>query len=287
MSWFLLSIFCAFTLSTADALTKFYFSQEKLYNIVFFRFFGSLPFLVVPLAFISWPHLSLEFWITLAFLLPLEITAFFLYMRAITISPLSLTIPFLAFTPLFMILTGSLILGESLSKQGIFGIILIVTGAYILHFEKGGDFLAPFKGILKEKGSLLMLIVAFIYSITSVLGKKCVLLSDPVFFGLFYYPLVSVVGMSLICVVNKGNVPLREATSFKVLSVGFFQAASILSHMIAISLIEAAYMIAVKRTTLVFSVLYGYFLFKESNFPTRLVGSLLMLAGCIVIYLYG
>ncbi len=283
MLWFSLSLICAFTLSTADALTKYFFSHLSLDEVVLVRFLSSLPFLVPPLLFVRWPHLGSDFWLTLAVLLPLEVVAFFLYMEAIKVSPLSLTIPFLAFTPLFMVVTGFLVLGESLSLKGILGICFVVAGAYLIHFE-GGSLVQPFKSMAKEKGSLLMLAVSFIYSITSVLGKRCVLLSDPVFFGLFYYPLVSLVG-SLFIVVRRKGINWRRVVSFKSAAVGLFQAVSILTHMIAISLVEAAYMIAVKRTTLLFSVIYGKILFKEERFPFRLAGSVLMLAGCVILYL--
>ncbi len=286
MLWFPISLICAFTLSTADAFTKYFFSDLKLEEVVLLRLLTSLPFLVFPLLFIKWPHLGRDFWVTLAVLLPLEIVAFFLYMEAIRISPLSLTIPFLAFTPLFMVITGFFVLGETLSFWGVLGIFLVVVGAYVIHFERDCSFWQPFKNIMREKGSLLMLVVSLIYSVTSVLGKRCVLLSDPVFFGLFYYPFVSVVGSIFILLKSK-DFRWRRIFSFKSFLVGFFQSVSILTHMIAISLVEAAYMIAVKRTSLLFSVLYGKILLGEHHFLSRFIGSLLMFVGCILIYLFG
>jgi hypothetical protein len=39
---------------------------------------------------------------------------------------------------------------------------------------------------MKEKGSLIIISIAFIYSITSNLGKIATLHSTPFFFGMFY-----------------------------------------------------------------------------------------------------
>jgi hypothetical protein len=116
--------------------------------------------------------------------LPLELLAMWLYMQAIRESPLSLTLPYLAFTPVFNTLTGYLILGETVSWTGFSGILLVVLGAWLLNLEAaqngaGLNLLAPFRAITRERGSRLMLMVAAIYSLTSVtskgaLGRYCI-----------------------------------------------------------------------------------------------------------------
>ena len=58
-----------------------------------------------------------------------------LYMRAIRESPLSLTLPYLAFTPVFNILTGYIFLGEQVSSAGMAGIVLVVCGAWLLNLD--------------------------------------------------------------------------------------------------------------------------------------------------------
>jgi uncharacterized membrane protein len=57
----------------------------------------------------------------------------------------------------------------------------------------------------------------------------------------------------------------------------------IASHMMAISLVNVAYMISLKRTSLVIGVIYGYFFFREKNIRERLSGALLMFIGFIMI----
>jgi multidrug transporter EmrE-like cation transporter len=55
--------------------------------------------------------------------------------------------------------------------------------------------------------------------------------------------------------------------------------------MIALSQLETAYMIALKRTSILFSVVLGYFFFKESYFGLRLVAAGLMLTGvCLIMF---
>jgi drug/metabolite transporter (DMT)-like permease len=53
--------------------------------------------------------------------------------------------------------------------------------------------------------------------------------------------------------------------------------------MIALSQIETAYMIALKRTSILFAVIFGYFIFKEKHILIRLFAVILMLAGIFII----
>jgi drug/metabolite transporter (DMT)-like permease len=180
MDWFFLALLAAFSLASADALTKKNFSCLSAYEMGITRLVYTLPWLVLVLFFIPWPVLDRTFFLAFAATLPLEILAFLCYMRAIKVSPLSLTLPFLAFTPIFIVLTGRLILGETVTPLGIAGILCIVTGAYFLNLSQARTGpQEPFRAIFREPGSALMLLVSFIYSITSTLGKLAVLHSNP------------------------------------------------------------------------------------------------------------
>lgn len=59
-----------------------------------------------------------------------------------------------------------------------------------------------------------------------------------------------------------------------------------LFHMIAVSMTLVAYAIAIKRTSILFTVLWGALLFKEKNFKERLIGAAIMLAGVLLITLF-
>lgn len=66
---------------------------------------------------------------------------------------------------------------------GILGIGIICVGGYILNLAPGRhSVLATLKAVLREKGSWLMLIVSFIYSLGAVFGKQTIAHSSPLFF---------------------------------------------------------------------------------------------------------
>ena len=282
MTWVLLSLLTAFSLSTADALSKKALHRTDEIIIVWVREAYAIPFVALTLFFVPIPTLDSTFFITLLALLPLEITALILYVKAIKISPLSLTVPFMALSPIFIIVIAFFMLHEAPDKSGFAGIALIAVGAYLLNASASKvGILGPIKAIGKEKGSLLMIIVALIYAITSTLGKIAVTHSSPVFFS-FIYPLILALILTVI-VGRKGKLRQGFSRPATFLPIGFFTSIMMVSHFTAISMTDVAYMISVKRTSLIMSVFYGWALFKEEKIKERLLGSIVMLVGVILI----
>ena len=285
MTWFLLSLTAALGLSTADALTKRFLSDLPAYRMGVVRILSTAPWMILVLVFLPPVAPDGTFWMALGAALPLELSAFFLYMKALKLSPLSLSLPFLAFTPVFMILTGRLILGESIGPGGAAGIGLIVLGAYALNLSRmKAGFLEPVRAVIREPGSWIMLLVSFIYSLTAPLGKVAVLHSEPWFFASVYSLVLSVLMVGLWPAAS-GRAPVRSIFTRPgpMALIGLAAAAENFAHMTAIAQVEAAYMIAIKRLSLLFGVIYGAWWFGEQNIRERLAGAAIMIAGVFLI----
>jgi len=283
--WVFYALITAFSLATADAISKKAMVRSHEYVIAWVREGYALPFLSLAFFFIDIPSLDTTFWLSLLFMIPLEIAAILLYVKAIKLSPLSLTIPFLAVSPVFIILIAFILLGELPDRSGLLGILLIVIGAYLLNIKTTReDLLGPIKAIRRERGSIFMIIVALIYSVTATLGKVAVQHSGPIFFGAFYPFLLTLI-LSVV-LWRKGLLPEVLSRPKTFLAIGVFTAIMILTHFKAISMADVAYMISVKRASLVFSVLYGRVLFGEENIKERLTGSMLMIAGMVSITIF-
>jgi len=67
------------------------------------------------------------------------------------------------------------------------------------------------------------------------------------------------------------------------LPIGVCAAATSIFQMVAISLTLVVYVIAIKRTSAIMSVLFGHFVFKEKGVRERLTGAVTMLAGVLCI----
>jgi len=229
------------------------------------------------------------FWFCIAVGLPLEGLAFYCYMKALKVSPLSLTVPFLAFTPGFIILTGRIILGEEISAGGFWGIILIIVGAYCLNLSKTRDgVFVPLMAIFRERGSRLMLLVSFFYAFTSTIGKLAIIHSNPYIFGIIYnIALAMLLALFLPAAATTGPVKKIVRRPVIGLILGEAVATAIFSHMPAISMTNVAYMISLKRTSLLFGVIYGALWFKEGKIAERLTGAIIMISGAFLIGWFG
>lgn len=289
--WLPLSLICAFTLASADAATKAWLQGFSARELSVVRF-GITGLLMAPLLLDLPPlgDLPSAFWWLLAALVPLELLAMLLYVAAIRDHPLSLTLPYLAFTPVFAMGIAWTLLGEQVSAQGAAGVLLVVIGAWLLNGDqaRAGDWRSwagPFRAILYEPGSRMMLAVAAIYALTSTLGKGAMRYMAPEHFGPFYF---AVLGFTVILVFALPQPAMfRKLASrpLAVLVVGALMGVMAYTHFLAIQQVEVAYMIAVKRTSLLFGILYGALLFKETGITRRLPAGGVMVAGVALILL--
>ncbi len=290
MHWFLLAMICAISLASADAATKHWLSDYSARELALIRF--TLPgLLLVPMLLVQpFPDLPLEFWGWIAFLMPLEIIALLLYIKAIRDYPLWLTLPYLAFTPVFVTFTGWILLGEQVSLLGFAGIFLIFAGAWILNLETVDDnnkhgLLVPLAATFKNSGSKLMLSVAIIYGITSVGGKAAMQYMSADLFGPFYFVLLGSLILILFLIQRPQALRALYRHPTQNIMVAMCMAVMVITHFLAIQQIEAAYMIAVKRSSLLFGILFGAILFKEKGLGTHMAGGGLMVAGVAFIAL--
>jgi len=284
--WILLALSAALTGGTGDALTKKVLQSHAASAVAWSRQLGVAVFLLPFLFILPIPPLDAVFFQAFLSALPFELVAYFCYIRAIQRSPLSLTVPFLAFTPIVLIGLPYLILGESVSLPGGIGILLIGLGSYCLNLSdvrKG--FWAPFRAIGREKGSLLMIVTAVLFGFTNTFSKQAIAHSSAFFFGATYNLAFFVILSPFLLRRRKSGSAIRLDTLRASLMPGFLAAATVTFATLAMSLMNVAYTVALCRLSLLVGVLYGRFLFHEAGFRQRLFGTALMLAGLAMIVL--
>lgn len=289
MHWFPLALICALSLALADTATKKWLSDRSAAELTLIRF-GLPGLLLAPVLLIHGiPAPPPVFWAWLAAAMPLEIVAMLLYVRAIRDSPLSETLPYLAFTPVFTVATGQLLLGETITGRGLAGIVLVVMGAWGLNLDRAdwhpAGWLAPFRAIARNRGSRLMLMVAAIYSVTAVLGKGALNLMPgaALEFGSLYFTVLG--GLTLAYFALREPAAVVGAFRRGRLSwlVAGLMTSMILTHFLALAQAETAYMIAVKRVSILLGILLGAWVFRERNLGRHLVAGALMVAGVALI----
>ena len=130
--WALYSLLSAFTWASSDACAKRAMQRGVDEPRIMFLRHVLAAVVLLPVLSAGIPSLDRTFWLLHLPWIPLEITAMYLYMRAIRVSPLSLTLPFLALTPAFLVLVGWVILGETVGPSGFGGIVLVMAGSYVV-----------------------------------------------------------------------------------------------------------------------------------------------------------
>jgi drug/metabolite transporter (DMT)-like permease len=242
LHWLALSLICAFCLASSDAAAKRWMQSAGARELVVVRL-GLSGLLLTPwvLTF-DLPTLPWEFWGWMALLMPLELTAMLLYMRAIRDFPHT----------------------QRLSPHTL---------------------VDPLKAVVVNPGSRLMLTTAAIYAVTAVLGKVAMQWMPAEQFGAFYFAVLGSLTLLLVGITRPKSLRVGHFGILPLLIVAGFMAVMVITHFMAIAQVEAAYMIAAKRTSLLFGMLYGAMLFGERHLGRHLVAGALMVAGVAAISL--
>ena len=286
MTWLILGIFTAFFEAVKDVFGKQNLKKSDEYVVAWSLAFFSVIFLTPWVIYTGIPALNSQFWFSLLIGGSINAVTTLLYIKAIKVSDLSLTVPLVALTPLFMLLTSPLIVGEYPKFFDYIGILLIVAGSYLLNIkEKSQGYLAPFKALLNEPGPKFMLIVAFLWSITSNFDKIGVKNSSPIFwlFSLFGTMTILLLPVLLQKTPNPSRKIIKQLPMLA--AMGFFNAIGVLCQMQALTLTLVVQVIAIKRTSVLMGVLFGHFIFKEKDIQQRLLGAGIMILGVFFISL--
>ncbi|MEG4960379.1 MULTISPECIES: EamA family transporter [unclassified Microcoleus] len=286
MTWLIFGILTAFFEAVKDVFGKQNLKKSDEYVVAWSLSFFSVIFLIPWVLYTGIPPLNSQFWLALLIGGSINAVTSLLYIKALKLSDLSLTVPLLALTPLFMLVTSPLIVGEYPKFFDYIGISLIVAGSYLLNIkEKSKGYLAPFKALLDEPGPKLMLIVAFLWSIASNFDKIGVTNSYPIFwiFSLFGTMSVLLLPVLLHKTPNPGQKILKQLPMLA--AMGFINATGIIFQMQALTLTFVVRVIAIKRTSVLMGVLFGHFIFKEKDIQERLLGAGIMILGVLFISL--
>ncbi len=284
--WLVLSLTAALFTSFTDVLGKKVIGRCGPYVVVWGLNFFATPFLYAAMFARPLPALGPLFWSTLVLQGIIVVIASIFYFKAIEASDLSIAIPMLTFTPLFLLVTSPLMLGEFPKPLGLWGILLIIGGSYVLNIaqlHKG--YLAPFKILVKEKGPRYMLLVAFLYSVGANLDKIGVLHSSPLVWATAINTVLAI-ALGLVMLRKNNDVSQRIRSCWKYLILlGAVNAVALIANMGAIQLTLVPYVIAIKRLSVFMTLFFGFLIFKEKGCRERSIGALLMILGAALISL--
>jgi drug/metabolite transporter (DMT)-like permease len=307
MLWIFLALLGAVSNAAYFIIVKKYIAalDPKILTGIGFTLGGCLLFVVSALQ--GFPGIGPDFFPAVATTVILNICGLSLIFKALSSSDLSLSVPMLSFTPVFLIGTSYVILNEAPSLFGFIGICIIVSGSYVLNISAGHEHvLDPVRSMMRNRGSWYMLIVAFLFAVSINFDKIALLNSDP-FFGMaltvmsigIAFLLISAYSLTVNTKQNrdlpevprvKAGLPDRAVPEKKfvilALLIGLFVAIEAASINVAYTLQIVPYVIAIKRLSIIFMVLYGTIVLSEGDLGKRVTGAIIMVAGAIIILLF-
>ena len=253
------------------------------YVVSWFAFFLSGVFILFSFLFIDFPALGENFYPVLFLDCLLSAAAAVLSTKSL-LSDMSVSVPMMAFTPLFMLLTSYLMLGEIPSVSGFVGVILVVIGAYCLNIrERKNGWTKPFKALTKEEGPRAMLAAALIWSITANLDKIALQNSSPIFFAMAENILISafIFPFAYKRIRKQKEEILKEKIHLAM--VGILGTLMVVFQMLAIQETLVVYVVAIKRLGILISIILGGVIFKEKEIKQKLIGGVIMVLGVLFI----
>ena len=288
MYWLFLSLASGISVAVKNVITRKLVFQTDRWVILYSKYLFVSLFALLLISFTGIPEIKPAFYYSITIASILDVIAAWCFLNAIASAQLAKTFPLVAFTPIFATGTSFFVLGETPSVLGLAGILLIVCGAYLLRAEsiKVG-ILEPIKLLLKEKGQRQMLMAAFLFSFLAVFFKKAILNSSP-FFAFGVTQLLSTLFLTVFFLKKKtlGALLRKTANNFKLLFiasiVGFLAGLTLFA---AFQLGLAAYVVSVKRISILFTIVLGYIFFREDHIIRSLLIGSIMVLGILLISL--
>lgn len=274
--------------STLDALRKAMGQRLGTTAAVVLLNAGQLP------AFVAWALLTdaalpdAGYWGPGLALVVLNIGASLLFVQAVTVSPLSLTVPFLALTPVFATVIAAGLLGEWPRLGQLGGIGVVCVGAVALNPRVvDGQRISLWAAFRREPGSPMMVGVALIWSAAVSLDKLAMRHAE--------IPVHAAAQAILIGGILAGWLVLRgrarelvppQGTVGLVLGASVAITAAIGLQLVALQLAMAALVEAIKRAVgLILAVAFGRLFFAEQIGRRQLVAVGAMAAGAAAVML--
>lgn len=285
MNWIIYAFIAAFSSGLGYTISKRVLKNQDPLTVLWWNSFFTLPYLILILIFTGIPGINSNFWQIILIIVPIAILIEFLFMKGVKLSPLSLIMPFSAFTPLVVLLSSYIILKERPEILGIFGIIFIVSGIYIINLQGSLKLLAPFKNIIKEKGALFIIVSAILWGLILPLGKIATSYSSPIFYSVFFMILFNILLFPIYLKFTKNKLVNFRNNYKSFLMVGGTTSSVMIFTWLAISQGFTSYANAIVNTRILVAVFLGGYFLKEGYLKQRLIAALIVFIGIVLIIL--
>ena len=282
---YLFAVAAAVCWASLDAARKRAADLGAIVVVAWFTLFQAPAFLVW-MALEAAPF-DVGYWGPGSAALVLNVMANVLFLRAVEVSPLSRTVPFLALGPVFTTLAGVPFLHEMPSSGQLVGIGLVVMGALLVNADRGSarSLGAMIDALRTERGSVLMIAVAFLWSLALIADKLALNYASKATHALVQ---TGGVGGLLVAymVVRRRTAELTGARHRFPILLAAAGAATLATafQLMALERLLAALVETLKRAVgLLSALVVGRLAFRESISRAQIVSIVILIAGTVLL----
>lgn len=244
------------------------------------------------LPMVAWDRLDSVFWVNIVLCAGLAVVGNALLVYALREGDLSILGPINAYKSVLSLFLAVIFLGEIPSVAGVAGVFLVLAGSlFVVERAPGQAHNRALLQFMRDRGVQLRL-AALVFSATeAVFLKRAILHSTPLVTFLFWSILGLPFALIAVAVLRRsveGFDARRMAGNGRLclglaLTTGLMQAATLFTF----GKLQVGYSLALFQLSTLVSVFLGHHFFRERNIKRRLIGSLIMVAGAVLIVSLG
>lgn len=216
----------------------------------------------------------------------LNVAAHLASATALQRADVSFVTPLLNFSPLFTLLLATAVLGEVPTMRGIFGVGLVLVGAYWLTRSDKASWFAPFKALSATPEVLLVLVAGLLWAITPLLEKIAIqhtIPQSPRFTAFVATALLMLLLTPFVWLRRQSVIGEPSQQRLSWLLAGLIAGSAPLLGYTAMGLGYVGYVTTLFKLSSVLTVMWAALILQESGLAQRLPASCVMVAGAILI----
>jgi drug/metabolite transporter (DMT)-like permease len=204
-----------------------------------------------------------------------------LLMSSYTFADLSIVYPIARSAPVLVTLFAVLFFDEQLSTMGLFGILSVMGGVYLLTID-GARFHSW--SILRNKGVLFAVLTALAVTAYSLIDKQGAPFFPPILY-VWLENAVSLLPLSTVIFLTKhsGIVPEWQKNKWIIIISGFLGLLSYSLIVFVMQTFQVSYIVSIRQVSVVFGVILGGTILNERHLKKRLLASILVFIGLFLI----
>ena len=253
---------------------------------------GLLTALALPvLAGLPLGALGAAFWVNIVAAVVLAVAGYVFLWYALRSTDLSVLGPINAYKAVLGLLLAVVLLGEVPTVFGFIGVTLIVAGSYfVVDRVPGQAHSSAFRQFTREPGVQLRFAALICSATESIFLKRALLLSSPITTFLIWTVFCFAIAAMAAALLRRGVAAdvMRLRSDWRTylwlaVTTGLMQATTLVTF----KTLQVGYSLALFQLSALITVYLGHRYFAEGNIRRRLLGSLIMVTGAVLIVTLG